>query len=171
MFNDERAAMRMIGVLLLSVLLLAGCGDGEDTSSTPERHTEREWATDMADCLTDKGWNVTAGSDGSLSAETPTEQYEQYESDREDCSAELGYDQPLPVRTAEEAEAYFDALLEAADCVRDLGYTVADPPSRQYAVEQIQQPVIDLGWDPYDAVRPLSEETIEEVFTACPEPV
>lgn len=74
--------------------------------------------------------------------------------------------------TDEQAEEYFDALLEVAECVRELGYQVADPPSRQAAVEALQQNVIDLGWDPYEDVtlNAGSNDKTDEVYRECPQP-
>lgn len=99
------------------------------------------------------------------------QQEDQYRADYDICVDQVQPDEPRPPMTEEQAETYFDALLEVADCVRGLGYQVAEPPSRQAAVEALQQPIIDLGWDPYeDPVRNAGTEEIDNVYRACPQP-
>lgn len=158
---------------IVAVVAAAGCTTGDDepteTGAGPE---EMAGPADMVECLAGKGWEeVEVKPDGSYIAAVPAEQRSEFEAAERECIAELGLDQPWSLNEAQ-AEAYFDALLEAAECVRDMGYDVAEPPSRQAAVEEIMVPPIDLGWDPYEApvLGAGSGDELDELYAACPRP-
>lgn len=161
--------MRKVVVVVAVASMIAGCtGEGEPS---PVEATGGNPSVAIAACLQEKGWDVTAHPDNSVSAEIPVQQEDQYRADYDICVDQVQPDEPRPPMTEEQAETYFDALLEVADCVRGLGYQVAEPPSRQAAVEALQQPIIDLGWDPYeDPVRNAGTEEIDNVYRACPQP-
>lgn len=165
--------LRARGTSLIMVVtaLVAACSGSESDPAPPPLATDQP-AEAIAACLRERGWEVTAHPDNSVSANYPREQEERYLEDQADCSSQVQPD-AVPPMTEPQAEKYFDGLLEAADCVRDLGFQVAEPPSRQAAVEALQQPVIDLGWDPYeDAVRGAgSQEELDDVYRTCPQPV
>lgn len=150
--------------------LVAGCTGTGPTPAEPDSAANPSEA--IATCLREKGWDVTVHPDNSISSEYPEEQDDQFMSDYENCSDQVHPDQPRPPMTEAQAEAYFDALLDVADCVRGLGYRVAEPPSRQAAVEALQQEIIDLGWDPYESavLGGGTEEEIDDVYRACPQP-
>lgn len=107
-----------------------------------------------------------------MSAAVPEEQADQFEADHDDCVNRVQPDEPPPPMNSEQADAYFDRLLDVAACVRALGYQVEEPPSRQAAVEALQQEVINLGWDPYEhPTRTVgSREELNEVYRECPQP-
>jgi hypothetical protein len=95
---------------------------------------------------------------------------DQFDADDQECQELL--DDPPPSLNAQQAEQYFDALLEAAECISDLGYPVSNPPSRGAAIEALTQPIIDLdGW-PYDDALRSAESGAErdEVYVVCPQP-
>lgn len=165
------------GLALMTVVAVAGCmaDNGESgQTSAPEPGTgptAMAGPTDMVDCLADKGWETEDNLDGSYRAAVPTEQIDKFNAAERECVEELGLDQPWSLNEAQ-AEAYFDALLEAAECVREMGYEVADPPSRQAAIEEIMVPPIDLGWNPYEApvLGAAAGDELDELFAACPRP-
>jgi hypothetical protein len=162
--------MRSVVTIVAMVGLLAACAGSAPDPAEPGPAANPSEA--IAACLQEKGWDATAHPDNSVSGEVPIEQRDQYLADEEDCLDQVQPDQPRPPMSEQQAEAYFDGLLEVADCVRGLGYEVAEPPSRQAAVEALQQPIINLGWDPYEQpVRGSStEEEIDGVYRACPQP-
>lgn len=164
---------RVVAIAAL-VAFVGGCTDSEpDATSQPTTQATGNPSEVVAACLQGKGWDVTAHPDNSYSvAGLPQDQVSQYEADEEACRSSAGMDQPQPPMTLRQAEEYYDALVEVADCVRDLGYQVDDPPSRRAAVEALMRPTVDLdGW-PYgnDNLRGLSPEEYDELFAACPEP-
>lgn len=125
----------------------------------------------MVRCMSDLGWEVEANADGSWSTidGIPAEQNEQFEADAAQCESRYGYDIP-PQVSRNEAERYFEALLEAAECVRSLGFQVPEPPSRQSFVSSIVNGELP-SWNPYERlVASASRPEIEGVFEECPQP-
>jgi hypothetical protein len=123
----------------------------------------------MAQCLTGKGWSARAMPDGGLEAGgAPIDQQEQFEADFDACGEKLGYHLPRAPITVERAAEIWDDFLSAADCVAGLGYHVDEPPSRTFAIEQLQQSTIRLGWHPHEHVPPLEQD---KAYRECPAPV
>jgi hypothetical protein len=155
------------------VLLTAACSGSEPDAEAADAATpppREQLAPDMEQCLTDKGWEVKAGAGNRLTLSgggTGANEIERFLADQEDCYTEYGYDVARPRITEAEAHALWDELLAAAECVEELGYHVAEPPSRAFAVERLQQPVIDLGWWPHENVPALEQN---RSHTECPTP-
>jgi hypothetical protein len=162
--------MRRLAGLAALMVLASGCtGGGAGPALAPPAGGQ---STAMVDCLADKGWEVIANPDGSYTAGVPAEQAGQFQAAETECIVELGLDQPWTL-TETEAAAYFDALVAAAECLRDeFGYDIPEPPSRQSAIEEIMVPPIDLGWDPYAGpmLGATTGEELEAIFTTCPRP-
>lgn len=150
---------------------LAGCA-ADDPEADPGATVApvEDYAANMVDCLTDRGWPVEATEDGGVRTTDgiPTEQGDQYEADRDECSAQFGYDQP-PTVTRAEAEEIFDTLLGVAECMRDRGYSVPERPSEQAFVEALMDRPLPI-WHPYDAVPDDSISEKEAVREQCPVP-
>lgn len=166
-----RTLLRRVGAMfILSVMALAGCSSaGEEDVATDRAGAQP--ADLIADCLRELGWDVTTHPDNSMSTGgIPDDQRDRFDSDHKQCIQEGGFDQPRPPITEQQASEYFDALLEAGDCVSDLGYLVDDPPSRQAAIEALQQERIDVGWDPYEQVILTEPSKLEDVYRECPPP-
>jgi hypothetical protein len=153
-------------LVLLAVTVMACASDRNGAPGAPPAATEAP--TDLVSCLIAQGWDVTANPDGSYLAAVPSDQVDRFQAAEAECIEMFRLDEPV---TESQAEAFFDALLDAAECVRELGYHVDDPPSRRSAVEEIQKPIIDLGWDPYEQPKfTASHEEMNEVYLACPPP-
>lgn len=123
----------------------------------------------MAECLAAKGWDVSVNADNSMSSEYPVDQESQYMADEEECQNTVG-DLPPVANTQAEAETIWNEMLDAADCVAELNSDWAPdaPPSKESAIEALQQDPIDLGdWGPHMNVPP---DQIEYSYTACPTP-
>src|SRR5690606_7917850 len=132
-------------------LATSGCTPQEaETQPQESAANGPSLAEALAACVRDKGWDAEPQRDGSVIYSFPEEQRDQFTADRDACNEELGANEPPPPMNEDDAEAMFDALLETAECVRGLGYPVDEPPSRQAAVEALMQPIINLGWDPYE---------------------
>lgn len=175
----RKTLIGMVPAVLLA-LATACSSSGASASADPDegfqaQPTPTGTAADMAACLEAKGWQMEVNLDNSYSVGgdgIPEEQVEQYFTDQDDCRRQLGHDQPLPPMTRAQAEVYFEHLLAVADCVRDEGYPVGEPPSRQVAVEALMQPTIDLGDWPYGPLHEsgISPLELEALYAACPLP-
>ncbi|WP_146843324.1 hypothetical protein [Cellulomonas composti] len=92
---------------------------------------------EVARCMRDRGWDVTAeNEDGgdSLTARYPIGQEGPYEADRSACFAEADVPQET-LMTAQEAGEWFDKNVAAAQCLAEHGYPVTDPPSKQAYID------------------------------------
>lgn len=91
----------------------------------------------------------------------------QYNDDIDACHAEHGYPDDAGY-TPEHAERFFDLSWANADCLRDLGYDISDPPSRQSFVEALvnNEPP---PWFPH--LEALAQGgSNAELEAACPQP-
>lgn len=160
----------IVGAILLAVL--AGCTGGDGGESADPQATE-DFGTNMARCMTEKGWNVTANTDGSWETvdSIHVSQEQQFEADVEECRDRFGYERGAPKMTQEEAEEFYDAQLDAAECLRENGYTTPEAVSKQAAVESLINGGPPL-WDPYEHVVDSADSAteLEEVFEKCPQP-
>lgn len=158
-----------VGILVLIgvTLVMGACTDNPDLPS-PEPSSTDEYGIVMARCLNDKGWDVKPAADGGFETDTvPAEQMEQFQADIEACQGEHGYSNDL-VYTPERAERYFDASLEAAECLRDLGYEIADPPSRQAFVEALVNDEPPPWYPHHEAMA--AGGLLSELEAECPQP-
>jgi hypothetical protein len=79
-----------------------------------------------------------------------------------ECADEVG---PPPIRPPDEIDArhMYDLALRQAQCLRDLGLDVSEPPSRESWVDTFLAG--DPPWTPYDG-RTMPESAL----TTCPDP-
>lgn len=168
--------------LLILLLPLAACSNNSpDTSNEPEELSSSDTANEegvsprdgfaeaVAECLTEKGWDVTVNADHSIISEVPTDQQSQFEADHDECADSVGSVSELSI-TQEDAESIWFAMLDAAECVSGLNpdWAPDEPPSQQSAIEALQQSPIDLGgWSPHMNVPPEEQEYSN---TECPAP-
>lgn len=118
----------------------------------------------LAECLRQRGWEVTVGSDG-LGVDYPTDQANQFETDQAACIEIAGIDTGAPAISEEEADWLYDAFLDIVPCVEAQGITVSEPPSRAAFVEQTVTGSI-VPWHPYDG----APERSDELMVDCPIP-
>jgi hypothetical protein len=183
------AARLLIASATAAVMALAGCtsgstepgatpsspaaaGEGSPPVQLPVDESPAEHDASMVRCMRDKGWDTFAVRGGGIGTRgVPDEQMDQYRADEEKCYADLGFGvgQP-PTVTRGEAEELYDVLLEVADCVRGLGYSVPEAPSRQAFVEQlISYPIPE--WHPYDVLYETADTaSIQQAEAQCPIP-
>ncbi|HLV57318.1 MAG TPA: hypothetical protein VKY81_00340 [Natronosporangium sp.] len=123
----------------------------------------------MARCLRDKGWDAYATEEGWGASGIPHAQSDQYDADENECRTSTGIGEvPPPEITEEEAAELYDVLLGVADCMRDLGFAVSEPPSRQAFVEDVVTTTIP-DWHPYDVVFESGNQSdIQLVESECP---
>lgn len=161
-----------VNVGLALVLVASGCtGESEPTASpAPERGYEEL----MVSCLDEAGWEVRVAANGALEnvVGIPDGQQEHYFEAMEKCDAEHAI--PVPALTADDAGAFHDALVEQAECLEALGYTMPQAPSREAAIDSMTgDSIVDPLWDPTGELVAQAEGAgeIAEAQRACPEPV
>lgn len=181
--------MRVRGfiVLVAAVLTVAGCGaptapdGGAPPPDTPDGELPPEFsrlyslearakraAGEFRRCMADRGWEVVEQHDGSFAATVPEDRRAAYDADVAACEKESGLsDLPPLAVTVQQAEQLYGYLLEVADCVRDLGYPVPDPPDRQEFVDQLVATSIS-PWHPYRGAAAAGG--MLEVEARCPVP-
>lgn len=165
-----RRAALLAGAAVVTVALASCTSPQAEPTETASDVASAD--ANMVRCMTDKGWEVQLDNDGwSTTVGVPVEQLEQFDSDMDDCRATFGLDQPPPPPTQQEAEEAYDLLTGAvSDCVRELGYTVPEPPSKRAYVENLTSGGL-ADWHPYYV--PEAEESFavyQEVRAECPVP-
>lgn len=156
--------------------LMAGCTASSGAPTDDASKSPSSWSREyqIRDCMTDAGWEVEIDElDGSLVAsKVPDSQVVQLEQDLAQCAQRY----PLPelVISRENAELYYDRLVDAGECLDSLGFSVPEPPSREASVESMigGNGGIDPLWDPYE---PLHVGDVDRVAAAkamveCPRP-
>lgn len=127
----------------------------------------------MQRCMAEKGWMMAIDEEGGLAIDVPVEQGEALEQADRECQEKFGYDQPPPPMTQEEAEVYYEKLLATGECVRDMGFTTPELPSRQSTIESLTQPGRLPNWNPHEnLIEEISsyDELIKVTEEECPFP-
>jgi len=73
--------------------------------------------------------------------------------------------------SATQAEAFYLALMDAGQCLRDLGFPISDPPSRQVIIADVMSPPWGV-WYPWVEIFDLNDpqHSIATAITECPSP-
>lgn len=122
-----------------------------------------EYATWLKDCLASAGWAVTIRADGTMEVVTGT-QYDAFAAAREVCmeaATSIGLIKPLETPDDEFIGAQYDAYQLTYECLSELDYPVAEPPSRDAYIESRA-----LNWDPYGRLSPSQYDAVEDL---CPQ--
>ena len=125
-----------------------------------------EYIAAVASCLRDAGWNVNADGVGG-SADITAEQRPAFLAARESCGATLG-EPPPPVPVSEaEIRARYAYLLEARDCLIDLGYAIGAPATLDHFLDSYASG----PWSPFNdlADQTTSQAEWEQANQACPQ--
>lgn len=176
MHKQHRRTRLMFSVALFVgfTLALAGCAGVESpVSESPiaEFNASTEaWAGDYVECLRDKGIDaeIHYADDGTFHGFQPA-----YGPDAElwegildlACIEAVGEPPEPPEPTTEFYEVYYDLSVEHAECLRDAGYVISDPPSKDEWVEGGGPPV----WSPSSEII-AQESDVEGALQICPEP-
>lgn len=181
-------------VVAAAVLLVACSGDGDAPAASPDgappggsppdaptvtaepinpylADLERPggwsgiWADDMEWCLTELGWDVSATEDGGgIDWNVVNEgDDEQRQADTHGCSELIGHGEDEYFTEDYLARSY-DERVQQAECIRELGYEIGEPPSREVFIEQSQQERIAV----YDPLLDLPGDEIEAAQESCP---
>lgn len=173
--RDEHSRS-LAAFVAVAATLLAGCTASNGAPTNDANKLPSSWNREyqIRDCMTDAGWDVAIdGLDGSLLVpEVPDTQIVQFQQNLDECIQRF----PLPalVISRENAERFYDRLVEAGSCLQSLGFSVPEPPSRDASVESMTSGngIIDPLWDPYE---PLFIGAVDSVAAAkamvdCPAP-
>nr|BFE64558.1 hypothetical protein GCM10020063_090840 [Dactylosporangium thailandense] len=166
----------IVGVAAVAATLAACGSNGQgnpQAQSSPTKGSLYAAAEQMAGCMRGLGWEITIDPNGGWGPTDgiPVAQKDQYEKDSASCEAKFGYDKPGPPITREQAEAHYDALVAAGNCIKSLGYDAPQPPSKQKSVESMLSNGNPL-WNPYQNVvgAATSKAELDKVYTKCPQP-
>lgn len=124
-------------------------------------------------CVSKKGFDVTLRPDGSFrytSWEIPEDQLSLVDAAIEECNRKHppgGRNEPWP---RDKLPKLYALELEAAKCVRGLGFAVADPPSEQRFIDTYGTPQAWSARGAALAENQLTEEAYVQVVTTCPDP-
>ncbi len=149
----------------VAVGLLSGCAPTETLPSPGPVNPQTEMFNNFAACMQDLGWDAEVTGDSVTVPDVPEEQDSQYKADYAKCLPELQQIDPSTFSDSEWARSYAIAI-EAADCLKALGYEV-DAPSRQKYQED------GGGWNPYIHLIQSGEMSNAEFLKAepvCPQP-
>lgn len=147
-------------LLLAAALAVAssGCSANNESPEPAGPASQSPSVDDVAACLRDRGWEVEVTWDDGIQAVYAEEQAEQYRADMEECRLAAGFPKDPPPMTEERAKKFYDKWLGIAECVRDLGFDIDDPPSEQAFVEALV--AHDFIWDPITHVPAGSYERV-----------
>lgn len=168
--NLTRAAL----LAVLGGVLLSGCSPAQ--SSAPIDYapgelsgTEQDFATEMAACLKESGWDVEVRPDNSFGITLQEGQEDAYDAANAACAESLGFDEEPEPLTDAQMKRLYEGLVSLAGCLRDEGHEVRDIPSEQAFLD-------DAVFDPYGELRDpgrsdaLSDTEYYDLLQICPRP-
>lgn len=168
--NLTRAALLMA----LGGVLLAGCSPAQNSAPIDYEPGElsgqdQNFATEMAACLKESGWEVEVRPDNSYSIELQEEQADAYDAADKACSESLGYEEEYEPLSDAQMKRLYQGFVSLAGCLRDEGHEVRDIPSEQAFLD-------DAVFDPYGELRDpsrtdaLSDDEYYALLKICPQP-
>lgn len=159
-------------------VLLSGCAtDRPSVSSTPTLMPAAstpvyagppdEYFPRLAACLREAGWDVVVDPAGGMRLDSLTvEQRPAFQAAKAACQQDIGL--PPPPRPLSESEIRdrYQYLLQARQCLMELGYTISEPPS----VDAFIESWATGPWSPYsDVVDVANREQLAEANEKCPQ--
>lgn len=131
--------------------------------------TEEEHIAASVTCLTAAGWDAVANQYGVSVPSVTVDQREEFQRALDDCERQIGKFPPEPNKTKAEIGELFDYYVTTtSECVRDLGYRVGDPPSRDSYIEDYY--TAEVLWSPYSEVPDdISQEDWDTLNRDCPQ--
>jgi hypothetical protein len=150
-------------MLSVCVALISGCsGDAIERSSaylqegTPEEQQ-------LLRCMQQKGWDVSMGRGGGVTAELPSEQIDQYDAAQAECGFDVA-DGGDVVLTDEMLNDGYALQVDTFDCLREEGYDVlSDPPTLQAYIDRRG------SWTPYGELPAMPEDEWIQIQEVCPQ--
>lgn len=181
--RTSRGARRLLLGVAAGVLAVVACAPSPSPSVEPTvsptspvsagpspfafTGSTEEYIAAVASCLRDAGWNVETDGSVGFSADITGEQRPAFLAARSACGATLG--EPAPVAPLSEADrrARYAYLLEARDCLINLGYTIGEPPTLDHFLDSYASG----PWTPFSdlADQTTSQAEWDQANRSCPQ--
>ncbi|MBW1637817.1 hypothetical protein G3H63_01780 [Microbacterium resistens] len=172
----RRTAAATLTTLAAIALTLTGCTSGDVPQLPSEQPpalgfdvgSKPDFGTTMVACMSEKGWPVSLGTDGSFKTDTfPSEQQDAYTADHEECLDSGGFNEQPPTLTDTQVREVYQHMLWEWKCLNDNGYDPETPLSEQSYLDDYH--THGSLWTPYSQyTATLSEDNITELFATCP---
>lgn len=124
-------------------------------------------------CISDRGWaQVQLNENGEISGLVPEEQQDAYSEDLDACWAEANARYPFPEVTEDSLRERYALEVETRECLIDEGYTIAEPPSVDVWIDQMNH-LDENVWLPYGEIQfssTFDSTKLPELYEKCPDP-
>ncbi|AGW41216.1 hypothetical protein O159_11230 [Leifsonia xyli subsp. cynodontis DSM 46306] len=124
--------------------------------------TPLDLAKARADCLNDKGWNVTVDDDAQIHASYPSAKDAGYQKDSHACLLKLGIDPDAPTPDSV-VSAMYPLYEKGAACLIAHGWPISEAPSLQVFKDTYET----NPWFPWGEVPTGS---LADALKLCPQP-
>jgi hypothetical protein len=167
----RRAGNAASSAVVVVLMLLVACSTTPVSSSPsqalPVVTTDEDFLEAVSRCLRDAGWKAEVGEDGdSMSVDVSGEQREAFIKAQSECEAAVGKPGPPAVLGESEIRDRYAFLLEARQCLLDLGYAISEPPS----VDTFIESWATGPWSPYLEVADMTtQQEWQEANDKCPQ--
>lgn len=170
---------------VVAASLLASCDADRDHEPPPDpsptgidgrpifEGTEREWIEANAACLEQRGFDMRVEEQGEPPSLTwvpenlPDEQTDAYNEAFSACIDEIGEPSPEPPPTEAQIREIYLLEVATAECLRELGYEISDPPSEDVFIESYST----APWVAYfDLPKDMPPGEWKLVNEECPQP-
>ena len=129
-------------------------------------------AREVVDCVRDAtGYEVTAGSDGSVgytSEQVPLEQAEIVDTAIPDCFEKLGFVSSGPL-SVEQLKRLYRLQVIAKECLANEGFSTSDTPSEQVFIDTWNTPNLWAPWAEMGRYE-LTVQEFQDLLGTCPDP-
>lgn len=162
-----RSAHLLTGLLITAVLSVTGCSgeaggtdaSGDQTGTVTSEEAFRDQA--RAECLRQKGFDVTVLETGGVETVLPREQFDVYELANDECDKELGFE--VRQLRIDELEDVYASYLESAPCLEEEGFILSPIPS-------VQEFIDGYNSDPWSPWFDLPIDQVPTAVQRCPMP-
>ncbi|KAA9111456.1 hypothetical protein [Microbacterium rhizomatis] len=150
----------MVAILALTGAALSACSSAPPEASGPTAlFLSTEVMKKKAECLADKGWDVTF-ENGAIVAHIPEAQKPRYFEDGAACSDEVGGNIDMTM-TPERIEIAYDWYVEIANCLTAHGYSVPERPTLAAFIDSFDS-------DPWLPFEDIHGAEIVQARADCP---
>jgi hypothetical protein len=181
--RTTRSLALLVGVVAALVMTAAcrsGAPDSSTSSTSPGASSpasglvyggpEDEYLPLLAACLRDAGWDATTnerGDEMNVSGAGPG-QRQAFEDAQAACERQIGVPPTPRPLTEAEIRARYDYLVQMRQCLIDLGYTLAEPPTIDVFIDTWATG----PWSPYNEVSQVADrDQWAEANQKCPQVV
>ena len=154
------------------LIVLAGCVPGTSgaqpattTTADPPLDTSFEGASLVAECMHAKGVevNVVDGPTAGWEYDNRVVTESEFDSARQECTQELVASNQIRLAAERDLGAVYHALVEARQCLEDLGFVISSPPSEETWIE-----TQGATWNPLDELHGrLTRGELADVHEQC----